>query len=94
MLDLSFPLFKFTFNNEKGRLFASNNMWFSVLFPKENKRFYLNFDWDLTLVSELDFLFMASNKDRIEKLERNVEGLQGNFSVMEVGMGYRLYKLE
>ena len=48
MLDLSFPLFKLTVNNEIGRPFASKKMWFPVMFPKKNKKLYLRFDYDLT----------------------------------------------
>ena len=74
--DLLFSLFKRIASYEKQR-FASNKFYGFLFFSLKRTKFYLSFDWDLTLVSELDT--MSTNKERIENLEASFGDLQTNF---------------
>ena len=54
-----------------------------MFFSLKRTKFYLSFDWDLSLVSE--FSAMSTNKERIENLEASFGDLQTKFDRMEVG---------
>ena len=73
------------------RFLHQASLRFSV-FSLKRIKFYLSFDWDLSLVSELGA--MSTNKERIENLEASFGDLQTKFDRMEVGVGDKLRQIE
>ena len=79
--NLLFYLFKRIARNEK-RDFCIKQVYGFLFFSLKRTKFYLSFDYDLSLVSELGA--MSTNKERIENMEASFGDLQTKFDRMEV----------
>ena len=74
------------------RDFCIKEVYGFIFFFLKRTKFYLSFDWDLTLVSKLGT--MSTNKERIENLGASFGDLQTKFDQMEVGVGDKLRQIE
>ena len=61
-----------------GEIFGIKQVYGFMFFSQKRTKFYLSFDWDLSLVSELGA--MSTNKERIENLEASFGDLQTKFN--------------